>query len=67
LLWRFSLFVFSLCLRHINISDFMNFTLFLHKRERKIYIIYPLYVLILQLFYGYIKFSCNLAVEYTKQ
>jgi hypothetical protein len=44
------LFVFSVFLRHINISDFMNFTLSLHKGECKIYIIYPLFVLILQLF-----------------
>lgn len=46
----FLLFVFSVFLRHINISDFMNFTLSLHKGECKIYIIYPLFVLILQLF-----------------
>jgi hypothetical protein len=46
---HFSLFALSVCLRHINISDFINFTLSLHKGERKVYIIYPLFVLILQL------------------
>ena len=46
---HFSLFALSVCLRHINIKDFLNFTLSLHKGERKIYIVYPWFVLILQL------------------
>jgi len=46
---RFSLFALAVCLRHINISDFINFTLPIHNGERKMYTIYPLFVLILQL------------------
>ena len=48
LFWHFSLFVFSVCLRHIN--DFINFTLSLHKRECKIYVIYILFIIILRVF-----------------
>jgi len=46
---HFSLFPLLVCLHHINISDFINFALSLHKGERKICIIYPLFVLILLL------------------